>query len=227
VALSPSVRDNLVALGYRPDLVTVVSPGVSDTFAPGGERWPTPRIVTVCRLWPVKQVEVLVRAVARLRDRHHRVELVVVCDGPCRPALDALVGEMQAPVRFVGYVTAEALVELYRSAWVLATASVGEGWGMTVTEAAACGTPAVAADNSGHRHSVINGVTGLLAAGPDDLTAALDRVLTDATLRDRLGRAARDRASELSWDRTAAAMLDVLFGDAVRRRRTAGARGSP
>jgi glycosyltransferase involved in cell wall biosynthesis len=94
VALSPSVRDNLVALGYRPDLVTVVSPGVSDTFAPGGERWPTPRIVTVCRLWPVKQVEVLVRAVARLRDRHHRVELVVVGDGPCRPALDALVGEM-------------------------------------------------------------------------------------------------------------------------------------
>ena len=218
VALSPSVRDELVALGYRADGITVVTPGVSERFSRGGERWPTPRILAVCRLWPVKQVEVLVRAVAELRHRHPEVELAVVGEGPCRRRLDALVRELDAPVRFLGHVGSDDLVGLYRSAWVLASASVGEGWGMTITEAAACGTPAVVADNTGHRHSVVDGVTGLLAAGPDDLTAALARVIGDPDLLAGLGRAARARTLGLTWDRTAAAMLGVLAADAAHPR---------
>lgn len=227
VALSPSVRADLVALGFDPDLVTAVPPGVSSTFSPGGNRWPTPRVLAVCRLWPVKQVEVLVRAVAGLRDRHPDVELVVVGDGPCRPALTTLVEQLRAPVRLVGHVDEAELVDLYRSAWVLASASEGEGWGMTVTEAAACGTPAVVVDNAGHRHSVVHGVTGLLASGPQAIGAALDRVLGDVVLRARLGQAARARARDLTWDRTAAAMLDVLVEDALRRRPATAAQPAP
>jgi glycosyltransferase involved in cell wall biosynthesis len=217
VALSPSVRDELVALGYRPAGITVVTPGVSERFSPGGGRCPTPRILTVCRLWPIKQVDVLIRAVAALRARHPDVELVVVGEGPCRPQLDELVRDLRAPVRFLGRVDEATLVALYRSAWVLASASAGEGWGMTLTEAAACGTPAVVADNTGHRHAVVDGVTGLLARGQAGLTAGLDRLLGDPVERARLGRAARARAVELSWDRTAAAMLDVLVADAIGR----------
>lgn len=223
VALSPSVRADLVGLGYPEAGIHVVPPGVAPAFRPGGRRAPRPQVLTVGRLWPVKHVEVLVEAVGRLRHRHPGVELVVVGEGPCRAGIEALIHELDAPVRLVGRVDQAALVAAYRSAWVLASASAGEGWGMTVTEAAACATPAVVADNTGHRHSVVDGVTGLVVSGLDALTAALDRVLTDAGLRSRLGRAAHARARDLTWEGTAAAMLDVLVADARRRQAGAGA----
>ena len=46
-------------------------------------------------------------------------------------------------MRLAGHVHEDALIDLYRRAWVLVSASAREGWGMTITEAAACGTPAV------------------------------------------------------------------------------------
>ena len=54
---------------------------------------------------------------------------------------------------------------------------------MTVTEAAACGTPAVATRIAGHADAVAEGTSGLLADGNDELVAALDRVLGDPALR--------------------------------------------
>ena len=80
-----------------------------------------------------------------------------------------------------------------------------EGWGITNVEAAACGTPAVAADNSALRESVQDGVTGFLVPTGDDaaLAAALGRLVADAGLRERLGRGARAFAETLSWERTA------------------------
>ncbi len=62
-----------------------------------------------------------------------------------------------------GRLSHEELVAEYQRAWLVSSASLAEGWGLTLTEAAACGTPAVATDVSGHRSSVIDGVTGVLA----------------------------------------------------------------
>ena len=87
-----------------------------------------------------------------------------------------------------GRIGASALVDLYRRAWVLASASVHEGWGMTVTEAAACGTPAVATRIAGHSDAIVDGSTGLLVEDAAGLAYALDRVLGDDTLRARLAR---------------------------------------
>ena len=57
------------------------------------------------------------------------------------------------------------MVDLYRRAWVLASTSAREGWGMTITEAAACGTPAVVSDVAGHADAVVDGETGMLCRG--------------------------------------------------------------
>jgi glycosyltransferase involved in cell wall biosynthesis len=89
---------------------------------------------------------------------------------------------------------------------------------MTLTEAAACGTPAVVTDIAGHRDAVVPGGTGLLVA-PGELAGALASTLADADLRARLGSAALARAAGLSWEATAAGTLAVLAGEARRRRR--------
>ena len=89
---------------------------------------------------------------------------------------------------------------------------------MTITEAAACGTPAVVTDIAGHRDAVEPGVTGLLGATQADIVAGIDVVLTDEQLRHRMSEAAGARAARFTWDATARGVLDVLAGEAQRSR---------
>ena len=90
---------------------------------------------------------------------------------------------------------------------------------MTITEAGACGTPAVASRIAGHLDAVVEGESGLLAPDLDGLVAGLDRVLGDAVLRARLGRGAQQRAVGHTWEATARGTLEVLAQEAARRRR--------
>ena len=112
-------------------------------------------------------------------------------------------------VDFTGWVDHDGLVDLYRQSWIVASASLAEGWGLSLTEAAGCGTPAVATDIRGHRSSVVDGETGILAS-ESDLGDAIARVLVDHGLRARLGEAAHARVRTMTWDATAAGVLGVL-----------------
>ncbi len=90
---------------------------------------------------------------------------------------------------------------------------------MTITEAAACGTPAVATDIAGHRDAVRDGASGQLVDANADFGSALEQVLTDDALRARLSAGAIARAAECTWEATAMGTLEALASDARRRRR--------
>ena len=216
------MKDEFVdGLGYDAAGLTVVSPGVAEHFVPGARRSPHPLVLSVGRLMPQKNAAALVDVLIEVRDRHPDLEAVLVGDGPERAAVEARVARAGAGgwLRVAGRVDDAELVDLYRRAWVLASASMKEGWGMTVTEAGACGTPAVVTRIPGHDGAVVDGVTGLLVDGPDDLAAGLDRVLSDEDLRRRMGDAARDHAAAYTWDAAAHDTFAVLVGAAEGRRR--------
>jgi glycosyltransferase involved in cell wall biosynthesis len=219
VTLSASSREELVRqLGLRRDRVSVVPPGIDPRFSPGGKRSATPLVVAVGRLMPVKRFDDLISAMASVRRALPGTELVVVGEGAERERLEDLVEQLDATewVRLPGHLSDTELVDLYRRAWAVASASVAEGWGMTITEAAACGTPAVVTDIGGHRDAVVDGVTGVLAP-PHRLGPEIEAVLLDATRRQRLGAAALTRASTFTWEATAAGTLAVLADEARRR----------
>lgn len=220
VTLSDSSKRELMGLGLPAANVSVVPPGIDAHFSPGGAKSPVPLVVAVGRLVPVKRFDRLVDALVDLRRRHPRLQAVIVGDGFDRPLLEDQVRAADAEdwLSLPGRLRDDELVQLYRRAWVLASASSREGWGMTITEAAACGTPAVASAVSGHLDAVVQGVTGLLVDGRDALVAALDSVLADPDLRDRLGRAALERAAGFTWEATARGTLEALAADAHRRR---------
>jgi glycosyltransferase involved in cell wall biosynthesis len=88
---------------------------------------------------------------------------------------------------------------------------------MTITEAAACGTPAVVTRISGHSDAVVDGETGILVE-VGDLGGALGRVLADHGLRARLSAGAAAHAERYTWAATAEGTLRVLADDARRRR---------
>ena len=210
---SASSRAQIIErLGLPAANVTAVPNGVDDRFSPGGTRSPVPRIATVGRLVVHKHVERLIRAAAVVRRTVPDLELDVVGQGYERPNIERVVNDLDARdwVHLRGHVADEELVDVLRSAWVIASASSDEGWGLSLTEAAACGTPAVATRIAGHVDSVRDGDTGLLVGGDDELARALEAVLTDAPLRDRLGDGARRWAESLTWDHAAVEVLRAI-----------------
>ena len=215
VTPSEATREELLELGFRPDRVLAVNNGVSEAFRPANDpdaaRSPEPLVVAVARLAPVKRFDELIRAAVVARHEVPALRLEIVGDGPMRAELEALAHDLGAGewITFVGQVAHADLVARYQRAWLVASASLAEGWGLTLTEAAACGTPAVATDIRGHRSSVVDGVTGVLAP-LDRLGATLAQVLNDHDLRARLAEAALARARTLTWDAAALGILRPL-----------------
>lgn len=219
ITLSPSSKEEMLEIGFRSGLVEVVPPGVDPRYQPGGTRSATPLVVGVGRLVPVKRHDRLIRAVATARREVPNLQLVLVGTGPDRTALEALVHQLNAGafVRFAGRVSDDDLVEMYRSAWAVASTSVREGWGMTLTEAAACGTPSVATRIPGHVDAIAENQSGLLGDDEAEIARHLVRIATDPVLRERLSVGALAHASKFTWTNTATRILETLADEAMGR----------
>lgn len=220
VTLSDSSRDELVEeMGFRNDQITVVHPGVDQRFVPGAGKTKHPHVMAVARLVPVKNFARLIRIMVRVRAAVPNAYLSIVGDGYEREQLNDLIGELGAHdyIRLLGHLDDDDVMDLYQSAWVVASASIREGWGMTLTEAAASGTPCVATDIAGHRDATVDGVAGLLGSTDDELVDHLVAVLTDADLRERLSKGAIERASQLTWEAAAIGTFEVLAATATAK----------
>ena len=223
VTLSESSKREMVDdLGFRDDKVTVVHPGIDARFSPNADvpRSPDPLVVACGRLAPVKRYGSLVRAAAKAREQVPGLRLHIVGEGFERPDIEATIDEVGGGdwVSLRGHLTDADLVDLYRRAWIVASASAREGWGMTLTEAAACGTPAVATRIAGHADAIVDGVSGVLADDEAGLADAMVDVLGDHRRLDQLRQGALARAAALTWGQTAIQVMRVAADEVSRRR---------
>jgi glycosyltransferase involved in cell wall biosynthesis len=125
-------------------------------------------------------------------------------------------------VRVVGFVPDEDLVHLYAAARATLLPSFREGFGLPVFEAAACGGAAIATRASAAPELLGQGCLLVDPERPQELAAAMGRVLADDGLRARLGAEGRRRTAGLSWGRSAAALLEVLREAAAPAHRAGG-----
>jgi glycosyltransferase involved in cell wall biosynthesis len=221
VTLSESSRALLLQrLRLPAENVHVVSPGIAAHFAPGtaNERARVPTVLGVGRLMPSKGFDELIDVMARVR-RSVPARLVIVGEGYERDILERRISDLGAEewCELAGRVGDAELVAHYRAAWLVASASKSEGWGMTLTEAAACGTPAVASRIPGHCDALQDGATGVLVDDADAMAAAIVGLLRHDDRRKRMGDEAQRFAARFSWDRTAYDTLAVLAAEAGRR----------
>jgi glycosyltransferase involved in cell wall biosynthesis len=222
-AISESTRDDLIARGVRPSRIRVIHPGVDSVHFrpdPSVPRSTPPSFLYIGRLKRYKGVDVALRALARARERRPDLRLDIAGRGDFQPELERLAHRLgiAEAVTFHGFVSEERKLELLRSATANVFPSPKEGWGITIVEAAACGTPSLASDSPGLRDSVRDGVTGALVPH-GDAAALADRMLelaADPALVERLGPAARRYAEGLTWAAAAAAteahLLDIIQG---------------
>lgn len=225
-AISESTRDDLIARGVPAERIRVIHPGVDpERFAPvpGLPRANPPTFLYVGRLKRYKGVGYAIRALAVARAAQPDLRLAIAGTGDHRPELEALARSqgVEDAVAFRGFVTEEEKLALLRTAVANIFPSPKEGWGITVIEAAACGTPSLASDSPGLRDSVRHGETGFLVphGDVDALAARMLELARDPALVARLGTAARRFAETLSWDGAADATLDHLNGIIARAAR--------
>ncbi len=172
-------------------------------------------IACVARLHPLKGIDVLIDAVARIPDPRRAICLVIAGDGAERSALEAAANELLSRrALFLGFMEDPAPV--YAAADIIALASRKEGTPLILMEAARFAVPGVATDVGGIRDEIAQGETGLLVP-PENaaaLAAVILRLMTDERLRLRLGNNARLRAeAEFGEAPMIRAYADVLDPD--------------
>jgi glycosyltransferase involved in cell wall biosynthesis len=225
IAISESSRADLVRRGVPAGAIRVVLPGIDgDHYRAAPEALgPEPLVAFVGRIEWYKRLDVLLRALARVRAGGVPARLVIAGTGEALARVRALRRElgMEAHVDVPGFIDEAEKVRLLQRAHVLVQPSEKEGWGLTVIEANACGTPVIAAAVPGLQDSVRDGETGILVPPRDEaaLAAAMVRVLGDPALRERLARGARAWAARFSWDAAAGEVgvaIDEVCGNAPR-----------
>jgi D-inositol-3-phosphate glycosyltransferase len=223
--------------GADPERVEIVPPGVVHAFfSPGdrdGAREALPQIAPerdgpvllfVGRIQPLKGLDVAVRALAELDDA---TAVLVVVGGASgvggareverieKLAADLGVGDR---VRFAPPQPHHLLSTYYRAAEVVLVPSRSESFGLVALEAAACGTPVVAAAVGGLRELVDHGTTGFLVEGrdPAPYAAYTAEILTNRPLAEQLSARAVARARGYTWS-TAAGRLRRIYADVAAR----------
>ncbi len=217
---SDDLRQGALELGAAPDKFSLIIYGVDPAaIAPDRSRRATlraglgvgaaaPVVLAVGRLVPKKGFDVLLRAAPAIDPAAH---IVLVGDGDQREELEALAARtgVGSRVHFVGNVARSELTDYYNMADVLAMPSVRlpiDGLNVAVVEAMSCGLPVVASRVGGNTLVVADGDNGLLVDEGDaaGLAAAINRLIADPALAQRMGRRARERVlQEFSWQRLA------------------------
>ena len=206
-------------MGVAASNIAVVPPGVDpDLFSPsrptvGGRT--TRRVLYVGRLDALKGVDLLIDAFAIVAERCVDAELQIVGGGSAdefRRVLGRISQlRLSGRVTLPGVLPQSELATVYSNADCIVAPSFHETFGLSVLEAASCGTPAVAADVDGLRSIVVDGETGYLIdeRSPQRYADRIVDILEDVDKRREMSAAARKRASELTWDATVDKLIDV------------------
>jgi len=213
VTLSNSSRSELSSvLGFTEEGIHVVEPGVSPAFHSSMNKSEFPLVVVTGRLSPYKQIDRVINIVDKVRSTVPNVKLEIIGegtdDGRIRSVIESLSDSSWVSLR--GRVSENELIDTYQRAWVAASASLSEGWGMTLTEAARCGTASVASNIPGHVDSVSNEVSGYLFDNDDEFERHLVSLLASRDNAISLGESASEWSSRFTWEKAATESFRVL-----------------
>jgi len=165
-------------------------------------------LLTVSRLDPPKRVDLLIEAMRHVREP---IDLLVAGTGPDEPRLRELAAGDRR-IRFLGYVNDDALLGLYARAVAVLFAPVQEDFGLVTLEAMAAAKAVVTTrDAGGPSELVEHGRTGYITEPePQAIAAHVERLVGDRRLARVMGARGRARATEVTWQRVGATLLDGL-----------------
>lgn len=217
ITISESSKQDIINLNLTPENnINIIHPG-TDLKPTGAQKTAFPSFVYLGRLKQYKNISTVIHAFSQLHKRHQSAKLYIAGDGDYEKELKSLTHRLKLnnAVTFFGRVTERKKLSLLSRSWVALQPSFFEGWGMTVIEANACGTPVIAADSPGLNNSVLNGQTGILVppTSINGFARAMSRLINDPQLRSSLSNAAQLWSQNFSWDRSALEFERLLLNE--------------
>jgi glycosyltransferase involved in cell wall biosynthesis/cellulose synthase/poly-beta-1,6-N-acetylglucosamine synthase-like glycosyltransferase/O-antigen/teichoic acid export membrane protein len=194
--------------------IEIVNPGVEiEKFRPA-QKTDYPTILYLGRIKPYKSIEVVIKAIATIIADIPDVVFNIAGYGEHLPDLEKIVDKMglEKHVNFLGKVDEDEKVRLMSQSWVFVYPSLWEGWGISVIEANASGTPVVASNVPGLRDSVSNPHSGYLVEYGDvrAFEHRLKLLINDHDLRERLSKESIEWAKNFTWESSTEKMLNIL-----------------
>jgi glycosyltransferase involved in cell wall biosynthesis len=219
VTCSPSTRDDLIRSGISSKNVTVIRPGVGDSFLkfqPNGLKFEDPTIVCISRFKRYKGLGYAVAAMKHVLERIPSARLIIVGNGDS--------SELQREISKGNYGKSVEILHRAPNMWneekktllskshLLLVPSIREGYGIVVIEANACGTPAIGWAVPGVQDSILDGKTGLLVPFGDvhALARTITKCLSESQIIGDLSGSAIDWARKHSWDVAARQFGEVI-----------------
>lgn len=223
---SQSTKDDLIDFGIQAKKIQLFPLGLDHArYKKQQKKSENPSFVFVARLVRMKRGDLCIQAMKRVVKRYPKATLAIVGNGPDEERLFDLIVQYKLTENvkivnknnfFIDKNPIDVKIMLMQTAWALLLPSVKEGWGMVVTEAAACGTPSVVTDVTGLKDSVIPNKTGIVLSRnptPDEMADALLKIIEDKSLRERLSREAVFWSKHFSWEKSYSEFKALLLSN--------------
>lgn len=215
LTISPSTAEDLTKFGAK-DVYTITPGANFKPFKKIPQKNRFPVLISLGRITEMKRIEHIIQAFRLLHKELPNIKLIVAGQGEAKylTKLKELCRKTAIDDRviFTGFLSESEKRRYLSQAWILVSSSLREGWGLTVIEAAACGTPTVAYRIPGLVDSIKNQETGFLCQknNPEELAKNIKRLLVNRSLRKRISQNALNHSRNLTWEKTAAEGLLVF-----------------
>ena len=216
IAVSQSTKEELVErFSIVPDRIAVIPNGVDLEKYKPGPKDPKPTILWVGRIKKYKNLDHLLIAYKMVKQEITDAQLVIIGTGDQEQKMRELARRLELrDAYFLGKVSEEEKIRWMQRAWIVVSTSMIEGWGITITEVAACKTPAIAYDVPGLRDSVKHMETGILVKQGNigQLAETIVLLLTNSNLRLKLSESAYYYAQQFCWNKVTEHFMEIIKG---------------
>ena len=206
ITVSKATAADLLEEGIKQDHIAIIPEAIHFHPVTGVEKELHPTIVYLGRLAPMKQVEQLLNAVYIVQKDIPEVKLWLVGRGESTyiAKLKDLASTLAIQPKFQGHVSEDEKQQMLKAAHILSSASVKEGFGLVILEAAAQGTPSVVYNVKGFSEAVIDGETGILTdPTPEALAASIISLFNNQDRYTMLVENAHKYAGQFTFARAA------------------------
>ena len=216
ITVSESSKKDIASIGFsRPEDITIINPGITpEQYVRRAPKTKYPSFVYLGRIRPYKNIDVAIRAFVHVVRGYPNAKLNIVGEGEGIKELRRLIEDLNLAqnVFFLGRISESHKVQLLGQSWAMLQPSSFEGWGITVIEANACGTPAIASDVIGLRDSVRHDQTGILVPplDPDPLANAIKLLISNPARLRMLSQNSLAWSTNFNWKDQSQKFLEVV-----------------
>ncbi len=222
ITVSESSKKEIIDYGIaKKEFIEIVHPGVDHSKFIHLGKTEHPSFIYLGRLKPYKNIDVAIVAFSRVVKLFPSAMFYVVGEGESMKSLKKLTVQLKIEnrIRFYGKVSEGKKAKLLAKSWVAIQPSMVEGWGITVIEANASGTPVIASDVNGLRDSVIDRQTGVLveAKNSEAIASAMRDFIIDKTYREIISKQAHVWSQNFNWDISSQIFYRVIISSLGQR----------